>query len=321
MIQFLSTTLWKTVATESKNAKTKRAAIAYVTRNVPLSLGAGDILIVDASDAAIGSGQTSAKVLGKLFRKGVKLFSYPGLHAKTVVLDSIAFVSSANLSDSSLNHLLEAGIRTDHPTVVSKAIRFIDDLAEHSAQINRPFVDRISKISVKKHWNDSGTRRKRAFPADEREPKTWLLGVHAIDDPKDPAELTRIEKGEVAASELLKNPKSNTSWIRYGKTYRVAKEARKEDSVIIIWRGTPRGEPELVYHHAPVLLNQSEPSCNRIFYEEFPNAARKALPWRRFRALLKQVGLPADISKNASRELDPHFSDALHDLWGHARGN
>jgi hypothetical protein len=320
MIQFLSTSLWKAVATESKKAKTKRAAIAYVTRDLPLSLGTNDTLIVDASDGAIRSGETSAKVLQKLFRKGVKLFSYPGLHAKTVVLDRTVFVSSANLSNSSLKYLLEAGVKTDHPTVVSKAISFIEDLAEYATPIEKPFLERIVQIPVNRGSILHRTKGNRALPIQDREPKTWLVGVHAIDSPKDPAELTRIEKGEDAARELLTNPKSYTGWIRHGKTYRMSKEARKGDNVIMIWRGTSKGEPEVVYHHAPVLLNQSEPTCNRIFYEEFPNAAKTALPWKKFKALLKQVGLPAHISKNVCRELHPHYSDALHDLWDHARG-
>lgn len=203
MIQFLSTNLWKALATESKNADRKRAAIAYVTRDPPLLLRADDTLIVDASDGAIRSGATSAKVLRKLFRKGVKLFSYPGLHAKTVVLDRIVFVSSANLSDSSMDDLLEAGLRTDRPTVVSKAISFIDGLAEHATPIEDAFLHRITQIPVNRTSFRPRAKRERAVSFTDREPKAWLIGVHAIDDPRDPAALKRIQKGEEAASELF----------------------------------------------------------------------------------------------------------------------
>jgi phosphatidylserine/phosphatidylglycerophosphate/cardiolipin synthase-like enzyme len=56
------------------------------------------------------------------------LFSYAGLHAKTIVLDQTAFVCSANLSDASIKLLVEAAVRTDNPNVVFKAISFIQEL-------------------------------------------------------------------------------------------------------------------------------------------------------------------------------------------------
>ena len=320
MIQFLTTGLWKSIATESKKAKIKRAAIAFVTRDVPLNLTEDDTLIVNASNAAIGSGQTSAVILRKLHNRGVHLFSYTGLHAKTIVLDRTAFISSGNLSDSSVANLLEAGVRTDHPDVVSSAIGFIEDLAAHAVPISAKFLDRISKIPIKKTGFARGAHAGRKLPTYKRDPVTWLLGVHSIDDPKDPAEIKRIEKGVERAGEFLSNPKSAVSWIRYGKRYRVAKEAGRKDNIVMIWSETYKGPPALVYHHAPVLLNQPEPNCNRIFYEQFPNAERKALPWKKFTALVKRVGLPESISKNTSRALDSDISGALHQLWEQARG-
>jgi hypothetical protein len=320
MIQFLTTGLWKSIAAESKKAKTKRAAIAYVTRDLPLSLGDEDTLIMDGSDGAIGSGQTSAAVLRKLHKRGVRLFSYPGLHAKTIVLDRTAFVSSGNLSDSSVKNLLEAGVRTDHPDVVSSAIGFIEDLADHAVPISERFLDRISKIPVTKKGFPYAVHRRRKLPKYKRDPITWLIGVHAIGEPKDPAEIKRVEKGVEKASEFLSNPKSSVSWVRYMKRSRLSKEADRKDNIVMIWSETYKSSPEMVYHHSPVLLNQPEPNCNRIFYEQFPNAERKALPWKKFTALVKRVGLPDTISKHSSRALDPQISGALHELWEQARG-
>ena len=88
----------------------------------------------------------------------------------------------------------------------------------------------------------------------------------------------------------------------------------------MIWSETYKGAPVKVYHHAPVLLNQSEPNCNRIYYERFPNAKRKASAWKKFTALVKRVGLPDNISKNTSRALDSDISGALYRLWEQARG-
>jgi hypothetical protein len=266
MIQFLTTTLWKVIASESKKAKTKMAAIAYVTRDLPLSLGKGDLLIVDASDGAIGSGETSAAVLRKLHKRGVGLFSYTGLHAKTIVLDRAAFISSGNLSDSSLNRLLEAGAWTDQPNVVSKAISFIEDLADsdQSVQIDKKFLEHISGVPVARHPYPHGGKRKHNIASEKREPKAWLVGVHSVDDPEDPAEVKRVQKGEKKTGVDLSNTRSGIGWTACPHSDGLAK-CRKNDFVVYIWRDTVNSAPSHVYRPARILLNQPEPNCTGFF--------------------------------------------------------
>lgn len=116
MIRFLhGDSLWRLIKAETKNAKTIKVVIAYVSKGAALIFKPGDLLIVDASDVAIAGGQTSAKVLADLHMKSVLVYSHRGLHAKLVIADSVLFSSSANLSESSETKLLEAGIRTDSP--------------------------------------------------------------------------------------------------------------------------------------------------------------------------------------------------------------
>src|SRR5690349_18499265 len=128
--------LWKAIAARAKNAKRIKAAIAYVTDVSALRMKSGDVLVVDASDAAIASGQTSANTLDRLCNKGVQLFNHVGLHSKVIIADSVVFASSANLSASSKSKLLEAGIETDNPSVVSGAVGLIQRLAEARNQID-----------------------------------------------------------------------------------------------------------------------------------------------------------------------------------------
>jgi hypothetical protein len=318
MIKFHNKHLWRRIGSVSIRAKAKRGAIAYVTTDLPLRFQQNDVLVADCSDAAIASGETSAKVLDKLHKRGVLLYSYGHLHSKVVVLDGTVFVSSANLSESSKNTLLEAGLETDNPTAVAQAIAFIEALAEQSEPVDAKFISRIEKIPVKKHWHPraSGKPTKRLKLSDE--PKTWVIGLHSIAEPHDPAEVKRIEKGEEAAGELLSNPRSQTSWARLARSSRVSQFAKRSDSLIVILRSENKGSPEAVYHHFPVLLNQSEPTCNRIFYEEFPKSEKKALRWQEFKNLAKKVGLAAP-SKNSVRELTPDQSSALHELWEEPR--
>ena len=309
--------LWKQIAKRAKKARRKKAAIAYVTKASPLALKRGDVLVVDASDGAIASGQTSAAVLSSLLKKGVSLYSHNGLHAKVVIADSVLFSSSANLSESSVSKLLEAGIETDNPNTVSGAVGMIEKLIETSTMIAPAFIARIMQIEVKKHFGGSKSKAV-ATAKGHRDPVTWLLGVHTVDDPKNPEELHRIERGTAKAEEFISNPKSSTSWIRYGRKARV-KEARRGDNIVVIHRETDEANPQRVYHHAPVLLVQEEPNCARVFYEELPNAKRKSLGWSQFKKLVKIVGLPAGLSKNTVRQLTDKTSDDLNHYWEQVR--
>jgi phosphatidylserine/phosphatidylglycerophosphate/cardiolipin synthase-like enzyme len=234
--------LWKEIAKRAKNAHRTKAAIAYVTKASPLALKRGDVLVVDASDGAIASGQTSAAVLFSLRKKGISLFSHDGLHAKVVIADSVLFSSSANLSDSSFSKLFEAGIETDNPNSVSGAVGMVEKLMVTSPTIDLAFIVRIKKINVTKHFA-GGNSKARTTEKGYRDAVTWLLGVHAIDDPKNPEEPRRIERGLAKAEEFISNPKSSTSWIRYGRQDRV-NEARRGDSIAVIHRDMDTAYPQ-----------------------------------------------------------------------------
>src|SRR5579862_6826547 len=209
MIRFLfGDLLWKEIGKRAKKARRTKAAIAYVTKASPLALKKGDVLVVDASDGAIASGQTSAAVLPALLKKGVSLYCHNGLHAKVVIADSVVFSSSANLSDSSISKLLEAGIETDNPNTVSGAVGMIEKLMETSASIDPAFIARIKRIEVKKHFG-GGKSSARTTGKGHRDPVTWLVGIHTIDEPKNPEELQRIEKGKGKAAAFLSNPRSS----------------------------------------------------------------------------------------------------------------
>src|ERR1035438_7169707 len=166
MTRFIPNDIWKIVAQRTKRAGRRRAAIAYVTRDLPLSLQEGDILITDASKHAISSGQTSALLLRTLFERCVELLSYGGLHAKMIVLDNTAIVSSANLSDQSVNsRLVEAGLVTDHPGTVAGALSFIEQLKSLSQKLTSKRIETLERIPVVRSGGAPwGTSSKRSRP-------------------------------------------------------------------------------------------------------------------------------------------------------------
>ena len=77
-----------------------------------LSLKRGDVLVVALTEANSRNGSVCPAEIGRLRRKGVKVFLSPNLHAKVVLCGRKAIVGSANLSQTSFAHLDEAAILT-----------------------------------------------------------------------------------------------------------------------------------------------------------------------------------------------------------------
>jgi hypothetical protein len=70
-------------------------------------------LIVDASRRAVENGETDAPLLRKLHRNGVQLYDCADLHAKILLLDDVAVISSGNMSANSENRMVEAALISD----------------------------------------------------------------------------------------------------------------------------------------------------------------------------------------------------------------
>lgn len=98
---------------ERQNRRPVVAVVAYIGKGAPdiMPLRAGDTLVCDASETAVRSRMTSAAALATYRRRGVELFSVEGLHAKVIAAPTSAWIGSANASDHSQDHLIEASIR------------------------------------------------------------------------------------------------------------------------------------------------------------------------------------------------------------------
>lgn len=307
--------LWSAIEREAESARRTKAAIAYVTKELPLRFKAGDVLITDATDGAIASGRTSASVLGRLHRKKVLMYSHPGLHAKLVIFDSMLFASSANLSDSSTDGLLEAGIQTDSPNSVSEAAALVERLISNSDLINSAFIKRIKRIPVKQGFK--GSTSSIAKLSKRRRPLTWLIGVHDIEQPSDPAEIRRVEKGTAKAETRVSDNRSGTAWIRMPT--RFGERIRDGDSLVLIDREQESSNPQRVFRHTAILLVQQEPKCARIFYEDQPYSGRRALTWSQFKKVAKLARIPGKLSKDTTRQVSQKVSDDLNDYWSEGR--
>jgi hypothetical protein len=291
------------------------AAIAYVTLD-NLSFSAGDVLIVDASDDSVGGGQTAAAILRQLFDRGVHVYSYDRLHAKFVIVDDCLFVSSANASVSSERDLFEAGIMTDSASACASSIAVFENLKRASIRIDEAFVRRIEKIPVVR--SASPRRTSKPVTSSNRPLRTWLLGVHAIEDPKDPKERQQIERALLSVKRALTDAETELSWCSFGKKSRVGKEAAVGDTAIFIWRGSSRAEPDRVYRHQPIRRNQSFEKVNRLIYCQTAEDEKSSLTWLQFKKLCKRVGLK-EPTKDMQRVVTAQQSEQLDQLWDTAK--
>lgn len=308
MQRVLSSDLWKTVTARAKRAKHRQAAIAYVTQDY-LNLGPGDVLIVDASEATIRSGGTDARLLQNLHQRGVLLYDCPDLHAKVMLLDDIAVVGSANMSQSS-GSLVEAAIITDQSSIVAGVASFIEQLKKKPSRLTSVQIAELCKIEVIRRGGYKGAAQgKRKNPVKRLGNQTWLIGVHDLvrESPAD-------EQRKIAqAASKLEVEEHELSWLRWKGDSKFARECREGDQLIQIW--TRAGAKRLIVCPAvPVLLKQKSATWTR-FYLGSPSKRQQELPLGRFKRLLKDLDYPKQIGPSIAQLVQPEMADAILKAW------
>jgi hypothetical protein len=128
--EFITTNPWAVLTAAAKRSA-GHVAVAYFGAGAAklLPLRSGSVLVVDASERAVKSGQTSPADLLALIKKGVRIHSIGNLHAKVFVFDGIGFAGSTNVSHTSAESLVEAMIQTTQPAMLAKMRTFVDELA------------------------------------------------------------------------------------------------------------------------------------------------------------------------------------------------
>ena len=157
MEEIITDKIWSRVKRLIEGQPSKTAAVAYVTKGAALSFEDGDTLVCDASDQAIKSGQTDARILRKFLDAGAKLFSCEDLHAKVMVSGDITVIGSANISSSAETTLVEAMLVSRRPRLRSQALALIHNIKRKSVAIDEHFLDHICSLPVHK-------RRGRSVP-------------------------------------------------------------------------------------------------------------------------------------------------------------
>jgi hypothetical protein len=176
-------------------------AVAYVGQGASrlLPLRSGSKIVVDASEAAVRSGQTDPKELLKYFRKGVEVFSQPRLHAKVFAFSNVAFVGSTNVSNHSADQLVEAAVALGSAPAVAQARRFVRGLAK--SPLGEEFIKKLVKI-YRPPRVPGRTRRGKRSDSTQQETiaaATPLRLVQLVRVPWDGSEMAADEAGREVA--------------------------------------------------------------------------------------------------------------------------
>lgn len=165
-ISFLHQDLWRELTSNVCKANGKAdVVVAYFAQGasklVPLRAGAR--LVVDASEGAVKTGQTCPADLLALYRKGVRIYSVPNLHAKVYIVGRKVYVGSANASHSSANRLLEAMVVCSEASLVRAARRFVEELTLQP-DLGEEELKRLAKWYRPPHLPGAGGRPRTGMP-------------------------------------------------------------------------------------------------------------------------------------------------------------
>jgi hypothetical protein len=309
----LTAEIWREAKKRARAAKCRKAAIAYVTRDL-IGLRAGDTLITDASERAVRAGQTDALLLRKLHDDGVTIYSHEGLHSKVILLGKHAIIGSANMSGSDLT---EVSIITDSPTITSGIASFIAQLSTARSELNARRIAMLCRIKVVRNsWHNTKriTKRKRVRRLGNA---TWIIGVNTgLPDP--PAKEQRlIDRAHRELNERLGTDDQYFNWIKWGKRSRFSRECREGDTLIEISNQKGR-KRRVVTRRIPVLLKRTEPNCFRYYIGD-PQRASDEVTWSRFQRILKEVEYSREVRPYSVQLLDSEIAAVIDQKWTRVR--
>ncbi len=319
MQRFESTSLWQEIDRCARNSRAKSVAIAYFTEN-GIGLREGDRLVVDASDRAVKSRQTDRELLTQLVSQGVRVFSFPGLHAKVMVFDSIAIVGSMNSSHSSRHHLQEAAIVSDELATVNSARFFIDQLIDDATRIDQAFLERLASLKLAKTTYQWPSKVGRSVKPNQSAPRTWVVGLYDTQGEQlSDHNKNAFKTGLTAAGFHQSKSDSRLSHFWLTGFYKMRKQARKSDLVIQIWRPTKDSKtPSAVYPPVPIRHIEVGERRTWFYVEDWADIERRSISWKRFKAIagharLSTVGRP--IVPASIRLLSEHHYQMITSNW------
>lgn len=303
--------VWRRLtAVAKKTHRPSLIAVAYFGKNAGslLPLRKGSRLVVDASEAAVTSGQTCPVDLVKLAKRGVRVFSVANLHAKLFVFGSRAYIGSANASYHSAETMLEAVMETTDRDAVKAARTYIRGLCLH--ELGPEELDRLSKLY--KPPRLKGGRRKRGKKASSQtrpDLPTLRIAQLVLKDPPAGSEEAQ-EEGERAAKS--KRKKRTTHVLEDIHWHGRKCPYHRGDTVLqVVNQGNGQklvSPPANVIHTKPWRRNNMRVT---FVYLEVPKRRRK-----RLERLAKQLGYGAKKRLGRGGKVgDQAFAERIRSAW------
>ncbi|MEV6523170.1 phospholipase D family protein [Longispora sp. NPDC051575] len=198
MSRLIADNVWDGLDEYLRSGRPVRAAIAYVGGAAYdlLSLNAGDLIIVDGSDRVVSSGSVDPVVIAKWLDSGVEVRSLEGLHAKVLLIESeppVVAVGSANASQNSRDHLLEAVVVTEDQGLCEQVREQLDVWWTRSDLIDAEWLSHARKI----YRPPAPGPVKRRPSASPKEARPLWLGMSL------PADVALSPSGRVAREHLV----------------------------------------------------------------------------------------------------------------------
>jgi hypothetical protein len=320
--RFLSDTLWIEIKQLLKSAKRARAAMAYVHDITHLPLKRNATLVCDASSVSVAAGQTSVRVLRVLAKKGVHLYSAPGLHAKLVIADQIAVIGSGNASGSSISQrLIEAGVVTSAPSVLASAHAFVEQLIQSpdTTILDTAELSKLARIKVKRRPFGIGLSRRRVTHRKNsaQEPSTWIVGLTDLDEDEFQSEEREVEKAERIIKTQFR--RADPSWMRITGSSRFRRSAPAGSQVIVttVESGRKRALPYEVTAPTPILYRQDDKDgkWTRFYYDPDRSAHLKSIDWATFLSIAKKSGVRRQIKRFSTIQIAPAIMEEMTRIW------
>ncbi|QKK08983.1 MAG: hypothetical protein HND58_12975 [Planctomycetota bacterium] len=255
---------------------------AYFTAAPHLALRRGDVLICDASDAAVRAGATCRDALASAFYAGVQCFSLVGLHAKLFLLDDLVVVGSMNATLNSAR-LCEACYIGKNASDRAAAEEVFAKVRDAATPVTEQTLLRLQRLPLADRTKTVNAPALAMTLSREGQRRSWsvLLDDGWMDE--HPTEM-ELQGSEIARRQLPAGV-SDVYWFR-GSSRSACRRMQIGDLVVSIWASRP-GKARYVFRPEPILHIETEGSTVWVYLAEPPQARVAPLLERRVTTLLR----------------------------------
>jgi len=306
---FLSQDVWPEMTTAVRATKTScLAAVAYFGEGASkrLPLPSGSSLVVDASDHAVGCGQTCPAELESLLKHSVRIFSVPNLHARVFVVAKTAYVGSANVSKTSAEQLIEAVVRSTDPSVVRAARQFVKDNCLH--ELSPEVLKRLKAIYRPPQGGGGGKGSAKKTSNRPVLPRVLLAQLQLVD--WSDREQQHHDEGLAVANKQRKHPRTweTDDFRQLGKC-----KYQRGDVIIQV---TDEGHGKMLVAAPGNVIHVTPPLHEGSKIVSFVYLERPARKRRQLKAVAKSLGCAQKALRRDGVIQKLTFKKALLKAWG-----